>query len=66
MILSTTGDNPFVDQNWAYKLLKHHIKNKMITLLCRIYLMVLNVAVKRCFKTIKLKQQVKTEFGQLT
>ena len=43
-ILSTTGDNPFVDQNWAYKLLKHHIKKiKMITLLCRIYLMVLTV-----------------------
>ena len=26
-MLSTTGDN-HCDQNWAYKLLKHHIKNK--------------------------------------
>ena len=64
-ILSTTGDNPFVDQNWAYKLLKHHIKNKNdYTFMPNISNGFDSVAVTRDVlkKTIKLKQQVKTEF----
>lgn len=64
-ILSTTGDNPFVDPNWAKKLLEYHIKNNNdYTYMPNISNGFDSVAVSRSVlkQTIRFKKQIKTEF----